>query len=179
MGLLSPKFVQLSSVLTRPNDTTAYSIGDLVANNTSAGSVVVPSFSLVSPQDAVAEMIEIDHSTLYSNLTTGAAAAQFHIDLWSVAPTFTNGDNGAYAPATGAASWVGHLTTTVDAGGQMGDGFALVGTPGQASTDNYTTNPILWARKPGDQLFWSLKLLTTLTPIANETFTLVLKGRVQ
>lgn len=179
MSLVSQKLIQVSSTLTRPNDTTAYSIGDLVANNTVAGSVVVPSLALPVGIDADAEYVNIDHATLYSNLTTGAAAAQFHIDLWSVAPTFTNGDNGAFAVATGAASWIGHLTSTVDAAGQMGDGFALVATPGEASTDNYSTNPVMWARKRGDVLYWSLKLLTTLTPIANETFTLMVKGRVQ
>lgn len=173
-----PHPFSFSSVLTRPANTTAYVQNDLIASNVTAGSVVVPSFDLKWGTEA--EMVEIVGGRLLTNLTTGFTTFQGHIDLWSAAPTFTNGDNGAYAPATGSASWLGHMTT-VPAGtyDQFGDGAAIRVLNGGAATDDYSRDPIFFPKPAA--LYWSLRELdaTGFTPISGQTFTLVLDGRIQ
>jgi len=167
-----------SSVLTRPNNTTAYAQNDLIASSATAGSIVVPSVTI--PRDE-AEIVEIVGGRLITNLTTGFTTFQGHIDLWSAAPTFTNGDNGAYAVATGAASWLGHMSSDVsDAYSAGADGAFLHLVNGASSTDDYARDPIIWARKPGDVLYWTLREIdsTGFTPIANQTFTIHLVGRL-
>lgn len=170
---LQERHVSLSSVLTRPNDTTAYAQNDLIASSTTAGSVVVPKFTI--PDGDHVKAIEINRGRLITNLTTGFTTFAGHIDLWSVAPTFTNGDNGAWAVTTGAANWLGHATTDV-AGtyGQYGDGASIAVSVGASFSQ--ANNPFLFERAPGDFLYWSLRETdaTGFTPIANQTFTLIL-----
>jgi|WetSurMetagenome_2_1015567.scaffolds.fasta_scaffold393250_2 hypothetical protein len=167
-----------SSVLTRPNNTTAYAQNDLIASSATAGSIVVPSFVL--PRDKDAFSVTIKRGRLYTNLTTGFTTFQGHIDLWNkTPPTFTNGDNGAYAVATGSAGWIGHLTTEVSNAYAAGaDGAFLSALIGSGTaTDDYTRESIRFARTPGDKIYWSLREVdsTGFTPIANQTFTLVLE----
>ena len=161
-----------TSTLTRPNNTTAYAQNDLIADNTTAGSIVVPSLS-VDPRH---QEIELIGGTLYTNLTTGFTTFQGHIDLWDAAPTFSNGDNGAYAVATGAANWLGHLTTEVSSAyNAFGDGAKLAATPGASFTATGSM-PIPLRRVSGGLIYWSLREIdaTGFTPIANQTFTLAL-----
>lgn len=171
-------YASMSSVLTRPDNTTAYSQNDLIASSTTAANVVVPYFSFT---DDDAEMVEVQNARLFSNITSGFTTFQGHIDLWTSAPTFTNGDNGAYAVATGAAGWVGHLTTSVsDAYSVAGDGAFIGAIQGTDATNNYATEKYIFARKPGDWLYWSLREIdsTGFTPIALQTFTLVLSVKL-
>lgn len=175
MSLIRPELCLVKSVLTRPANTTAYAQNDLIASNTAAGSIVVPSFTI--PRDADANMLCIKNGVLYTDLTTGFTTFQGHIDLWTAPPTFTNGDNGAYAVATGWANWVGHMTTDVSSAyAASGDGAALAALPGAASTDDYMREHIFVPRTPGDKLYWSLREIdsTGFTPISGQTFTLAL-----
>jgi hypothetical protein len=170
-----PKPTLLVSTLTRPADTNAYAQNDLIASSTTAGSVVVPSF--VADIDET-DLIEITGGILY---TSGEAVATFavHVDLWSVAPTFTNGDNGTYAIASGMASWLGHLSSdVVGTFGRGTDGAAMDLSPGSTYLSGYSTEGIFWARKPGDKLYWSMyeSDSTGMTPTSGETFRLSLRA---
>jgi hypothetical protein len=174
MGLYRPTLAVIRSTLIRPANTSAYAQNDLIASNVTAGSIVVPSFTI--PRDD-ASIIEIIRGTLYTNLTTGFTTFQGHIDLWDAAPTFTNGDNGAYAVATGAAHWIGHLTTQVSSAYQAGaDGAALSAVVGEANTDDYTREHQYFARSIGGKIYWSMREIdsTGFTPISGQTFTLAL-----
>lgn len=155
--------IGLKSVLTRPNDTTAYAQNDLIASSTTAGSIVVP--QLVLPRLGLNSLRAL---ALYSSLTTGGSAATFLIELWDAAPTFTNGDNGAYAVATGAANWL--WSFTVGAFNQVGDGCYGMGAP----SGSPAPIAIDLANNSLSLLFWSLKLTNAagFTPQANQTFTI-------
>jgi hypothetical protein len=52
--------------------------------------------------------------------STAWGGKSIQVDLWTAAPTFTNGDRGAFLPATGAASHLGSYACTMSA--EYGDG---------------------------------------------------------
>lgn len=80
-----------SGSFTRPADTTQYSSGDLVANSTTAGSVVPIKLYLPS-KNCFLSYLKL-HKT-----QTGVTAASFRVHLYNTANTITvaNGDNGAF-----------------------------------------------------------------------------------
>jgi len=89
----------------RPNDTTAYSVGDLVANSTTAGSVTPLSFSV-----GVGEFF-ILRARLVREQTT-ATNASFRLHLYSSSPAVANGDNGAFSSTE--SGWLGSVPLTQD-----------------------------------------------------------------
>jgi hypothetical protein len=152
-----------SSVLTRPANTTAYAQNELIANSVTAGSVVVPSFQAIA---AAGGSGAIKRARLITNASSGLGSISFHVDFWSAAPTFANGDGGAYAPATGNASWLGSMTFSGLT--QFGDGASGAAIP-NVSTD------ISFVLASSTNIFWSLQCTsaTGFTPISGETFTLI------
>lgn len=145
-----------TSTLTRPANTTAYSSGQLVASSTTAGSVVVPSFTLAGGRGFIPRL------RLATNVTTGWSGATLTVTLWRAAPTYTNGDGGTYAVATGGAN---HLATFACTLAQYGDGAA-----GECSVSpgNFATI----ALSAGALVYWDIQAGGSLTPISGQTFTL-------
>jgi hypothetical protein len=95
-----------SARFTRPSDTTAYASGDLVANSTTAGSVVPMSIS-VAP--GVRQIRRVRIHTSSTNVTNAA----FRVHFYGATVTAANGDNGAWS-TSGAASYFGSTDVTVD-----------------------------------------------------------------
>src|SRR5712691_11966257 len=77
---------------TRPNDTTAYASGDLVANSVTAGSVVPMEIAIQG--NSMPGSTRITRVRLAKSGTT-ATNANFRVHLYGASPTPTNGDNGA------------------------------------------------------------------------------------
>jgi hypothetical protein len=149
-----------SSPLTRPADTTAYAANDLIASNTTAGSVVVPSFTAMRVAAGGASIAKL---RLLSNHTANLGSVGVKVRLWSAAPTYTNGDNGAYAVATGAAGHLGTFTGTFE---QFGDGASAALVPDAGSFDSIKL-------AAGQLIYWDLQTTTAFTPQSGKTFTLV------
>lgn len=83
---------EASYSFTRPNDTTAYAAGDLIANSTTAALVVPLSWAF--PSNAPAQIPAIRLTFDKSDITN----AVFRLHLLSATPTFvTAGDNSAAA----------------------------------------------------------------------------------
>lgn len=115
---LTPVATNPTSVLTLPSTTSAYSIGQLIANSATAGSVVVPSF-LISNNAGAAAISRLRLSTNNSTSTAwGGVTVQ--VDLWTAAPTWTNGDRGTWSPATGTANHLATFSCVMSA--EYGDG---------------------------------------------------------
>jgi hypothetical protein len=95
-----------SSTITRPADTTAYAVGDLVTNSVTAGSVNNLQFTTLARISGGSGMIvgaKIQKST---NSITNAA---FRLHLFNTAPTYTSaGDNSAISTVV-VASGKGYL----------------------------------------------------------------------
>lgn len=154
--------VNPTSTLTRPSDTTAYAQSDLIASSTTAGSIVVPSVSVLRVAAGNGAMRRI---RLLTNKTSGWDATPFTVRFWSTAPTYTNGDNGAYAVATGAAGWLGQFGVSLN---QFADGATGAGVPAIGSELGI-------ALASGQVVFWDLQYVgaAALTPASAQTFTLI------
>jgi hypothetical protein len=140
---------------TRPNDTTAYAAGDLVANNTTAGSVVVMSWVL--PRTGQAYNLAGIRLKKNGNTATNAA---FRLHFWTALPTVANGDNGALA-ATQTANYVGNISVTLLGGN---DGSSNVAMTSPALPFNIT--PASGVRT----LYGLIEATAAYTPAAQEIF---------
>ena len=147
------------STLIRPANTTAYAQNDLIASHVTAGSVVVPSFSV----GAAGSAAEIRRVRLFTDALSGWDAATFRIRLFSAAPTYTNGDNGAYARATGTNGLLAEFDVTLVQAADGAYGFAA---------------PVVGAaavlRLSGRKVYWDVQYTAVgaLTPISGQTLRL-------
>ncbi len=154
-----------ATAFTRPNDTTAYASGDLVANNTTAGSVTPMTFSFQSGSAARIKKAELVRSA--SSVTN----ASFRLHLYRDSPTVANGDNGAWS-STGSGY----------------EGFIDIAAPGTAFSSTsiahgvYVNNSVasdLHIILDGDaKLYGLLEARGAYTPSAQETFAVSLIGEV-
>jgi hypothetical protein len=107
-----------TSTLTLTSSTSAYTAGQFIANNATAGSVTVPSFAIAN--SAGGALISRLRLTTNDATSTAWGGQTITVDLWSAAPTFTNGDRGAWSPATGTANHLGAFSCAMSA--EYGDG---------------------------------------------------------
>lgn len=174
-----PAPFNVKSTLIRPANTTAYVQNALIASSASASALIVPSFSFSALLSPDIEAIELSDGLLFSS-SEDVATATFGIDLWiGPAPTFVNGDGGAYSVASGMPSWVGGGITVVTASTEStqrgldgrGSRFAIFGI-----NDN---QPFQLAIGRNQLLYWSMFELdaTGFTPVASAAYTLTLRGK--
>lgn len=156
---VTPLITNPSSVLTRPANTTAYSAADLIANNTTAGSITVPSVTIARTSGGNAKLNRL---RLLTNKTSGMGSINIAVELWSAAPTFTNGDNGAYAVATGAANYLGSTQFSFT---QVADGAY--------ATAPIVDGPLAIDLASGTDIYWTAQTLSAFTPASGQTFTLI------
>jgi hypothetical protein len=152
-----------SASFTRPADTTAYSVGDLVANSTTAGSVVPMAFVLGNVFGVGS------FRTTRARLTksgTGVTNATFRLHLYQVAaPTVANGDNGAWS-TNGAVNWLGNIDVSsmlAFTDGATGTGAFAAGSEGFIKLASGVT------------VYGLLSALGTYTPASGEVFTVTLE----
>ena len=112
--------VRAISSFVRPADVTQYAAGDLVANNTTAGSVTPLSF--VSPKGGPCYIKSV---SLY-HTDQDATASTFRVWFLSSSPVVSNGDNGALA-GIDAATVLGTVAITADQ--NCGDTFGISAAP--------------------------------------------------
>lgn len=150
-----------SASFTRPADTTQYAIGDLVANSTTAGSVVPMSFVLGNSFGF--GQFRLTRVRLFKS-NNSPTAATFRVHLYSSLPTSAAGDNAAYS--TTLSNWIG----AVDVPLMMAftDGCASVGAAVAGSE-------FLIKQDAGKTVYALLAALGTYTPASAEVFTLTLE----
>lgn len=151
-----------TSVLTRVSDTNAYAQNDLIGTSVTAGSVVVPSVSVAR---VAAGSAMIRRVRLYTNKASGWDGVPLRVRFWSAAPTYANGDNGAYSVSTGAAGYLGKVDVTLE---QFGDGAAGIGVP-------YIGAELGLKLASGQVIYWDLQYTgaAALSPASGQTFTVV------
>jgi len=163
-----------AAAFARPADVLAYASGDLVANSTTAGSVVPLAFAVARN----ARTAPVDPATGPQAIFSGAVrrariaksgtsvtSASFRLHLYIAAPVPANGDNGVWL-TNGAASYLGFMDVTVDkamSDGAAGHGAASIG-PG-----------ILYQLAAGGQLYGLLEARAAYTPANAEQFTVTLE----
>lgn len=156
------RIVNTTATFTRPNDTTAYASGDLVANNTTAGSVTPMSFVATGTGFRI-QKVEMAKST------ASVTNASFRLHLYKDSPTVANGDNGAWSST--ASGWVGSFDITAPTTA-FTDSYKQVGT--FVINSNYA--PTLISPDADGRFYGLLECRGAYTPGALETFTLTLVG---
>jgi hypothetical protein len=152
-----------SASFTRPNDTTAYASGDLVANSVTAGAVVPLRIDLGNVAAVGHGMTRITRARLTKS-GTSPTNANFRIHLYEAAPTPANGDNGAWSTDK-AANWLGNIDVT----------SMLAFTDGCTGTGSATAGSEMFLRLASGSIFALLEAKAAYTPVANEVFTLTLE----
>jgi hypothetical protein len=142
-----------SASFTRPADTTAYADGDLVANNTTAGSVAAMEFTFLNrnQRSCCVRGVRINKTS------TGVTGSTFRLHLFSSSPGVANGDNSAFVPST-MAGWLGRVEVLVDEPGTAGaagraaiaDGIHIALTGPQTSVTLYGLLEAKGAYAPGN-----------------------------
>lgn len=162
-------FTIVSSNFTRPANTTQYADNDIVSNDTDAADFSALSFEVAR---APGGLVRVLGARLHKsdNDVTGAV---FRLHLWTVAPTPTNGDNGALADATGSASYLGYIPIDMSTAGLLafGDGNVSWGSP-----VDLAANPGMFAKCAATdvRLYGALQAKGTYTPASEEVFTVTL-----
>ena len=146
---LSNTITNPTSTLTMTTSTAAYTANQLIANSAAAGSVGVPSFAIATAGGGAI----IPRVRLRSNDTTGTAwgGQTIQVDLWTAAPTFVNGDRGAWQIATGSANHIGSYTCGTSP--VQGDGVFSECLP---QVGSYSAVRLA----SGTNVFWTLQTLT-------------------
>jgi hypothetical protein len=151
-----------TSTLTRMSNTAAYAALQLIASSTTAGSVVVPSFTLAQSAGLLSRVRLRTTSSAGTTAPPGWLGVNLSINLWSAAPTYTNGDGGVYAPATGSAGWLANFVVSLSV--NVADG--LVGAGGLTGANE------AGLRVGGTAVFWDLQILSAATPLSGQLFIL-------
>lgn len=153
--------VLVSNTITRPANTTAYTSGDIVANDTTAASVTPFSFDAASIVPS-SNIVRVDRIRLYKS-GTSTTNASFRVHLYRSAPaSIANGDNGAWS--TSFAGYVGAFDVTCDRA--FTDGAEGAGVP-------LTGSAVLCALPAGVTTLYALvEARAGYTPTSGETFTL-------
>jgi hypothetical protein len=144
------------TTVTRPADAVAYASGDLIANSTTAGSVVPISFANVQRN---AGGIAGIRRVRIRKTGTGVTNCTIRVHLFNVLPTVSSGDNAAMVIATGAAAYLGSIDVVV--GQTFTDGAA-----GQLAADILAF---------GNTLYGLLEARGAYTPANAEAFTVSLE----
>lgn len=122
-------FVAAAAQFTRPADTTTYASGDLVANNTVAGSVTPLTFKAVA-KDFRRSVTLLRCRVRKSGTTVAAANLRLHL-FRTLPATFTGGDNAALV-CDQAAGYMGSMDITQWQA--FSDGAVGVGAPTTGSS---------------------------------------------
>jgi len=161
IGRVSGNTKIVSASFIRPADTTAYAIGELVANSTTAGLVVPMMFNLprIAGGSGMIRRVRITTSS------TSVTAAQFRLHLYNEVPVPANGDNAAWSTSR-AFEYIDAMDVTVDRAftdGARGTGIAIVGSE------------INFAVPVGLVVYGLLEARAAYTPTSEERFTVTLE----
>jgi hypothetical protein len=151
-----------SANFTRPANTTAYALGDLVANSVTNTSVTAMSFTVarVAAGSGMIRRCRIRKSG------TSTSSAVFRLHLYNTTPsTITNGDNGVFS-TSGVDTYLGAFDVNVDRA--FTDGAAGNGVP-------ITGNEINFKLASGTTVVGFLEARAAYTPASAEVFTVDLE----
>ena len=148
---------------TRPNNTTAYAIGSLVANSVTPGSVVPLAFNLGGCNG-----IGMVRRARIAKSGTTAANAQFRLHLYSLNPSsIGNGDGGAWS--TNTAGYIGSLSLSAQMGRVFTDGCEDIALPDSGSELIFNNSG------PNPALYGLLEARAAYAPAAQEIFSVTLE----
>jgi hypothetical protein len=152
------------STLTKVSGTTAYDVGDLIANSATAGSVTPFEWSM----SGLGRSGMIRRVRIYKSTTT-TTAASFTLHLFATAPTVANGDNGAFAVSAGiGAGYLGSVALDMSSGAEAGSSTGLADVSATIAIGvSFPTS--------GASIYGLLEAVGAYAPGSNEVFTITLE----
>lgn len=147
---------------TRPADTTAYASGDLVANSTTAGSVVPLQYDIGALPNGRGGFLRRVRLRKSGTSTTNAS---FRIHFYRAKPTPANGDNGAWSTDK-ALDYLGAMDVTIDRA--FTDGASGSGVPVTGAEINFHLTS-----EYGNTLYALIEARAAYTPASAEVLTVV------
>lgn len=156
--------VATSNTMVRPADTTAYAVGDLVANSVTAGSVAPLTFTGLTSGPQYGGTVRIDRVRVRTS-SISVSNALFRVHFYAATVTPSNGDNAAWL--TPVANYIGAADVTVDevfSNGAEGVGLPVVGAA------------ILGNVPAGANLFALIEARAPYVPTSAGTFTVIVEG---
>lgn len=159
-----PSFAVAGTVLTRPANTTAYSAGDAISDNATAGSVTALPVTVGAENDAPLTLTEIELDTSDTGLAAGVVVDVY---VYSSDPTASSGvvggDNAAFSNKR--AGFRARFRGTFLA---FSDGGKAICRP--VDGDNAVMPVAVVAPESGGKRLWlQYKAVTGFTPSANST----------
>lgn len=161
IGEIGGNSAVVAASFTRPANTTAYAIGQLVANTTTVASVTPLALSVARKTGGTGRITRARLTKSGPSLTN----ASFRIHLHRAAPTPSNGDGGTWL--TTESTYVGSLDVIMDKA--FVDGAKGIGVP---STGAYIT----FDTSGSTNLFALVEARAAYTPLSGELFTLALEA---
>lgn len=159
---MSVQNLQPMASFVRPADVLAYTVGDLVANSTTAGSVVPMSFE--GPSQGASFIVR----RIRVRKTSTTVGGQFRVHLFRTLPTMTVGDNAAIVLPGNGSNYLGSVDVTTDQAFASGAvGF------GALATDSH----IRLSPNDGEFIYAVLEARSAYTPGNAETFEVQLQLR--
>lgn len=153
----------VSANFTRPTNTTAYTAGNLIANSTSAGSVVPMTFAGAARDLDITGMIRRARIKVSD---TAWLNATVRVHLYRTFPTAANGDGAAWS--TSESQYLGAIDVTLDK--QFTDPFVKgVGVPNNGSEINFAPAPTT------TNIFGLLQAESAVTPASGSSWTVELE----
>lgn len=164
LGEVGGLFADNGQTTTRPNDTTAYASGDLVANSVTAGSVVPLAFTVTRIAAGSAMIRRVRFKKSGTTITN----ASFRVHFYKTSPTPSNGDNGVWL--TTESTYLGSVDCdlTSAAAKVFTDAAKVIAVPTIGSE-------IIFSLSSGQLIYGLIEARAAYTPIANEVFTVVLE----
>lgn len=152
--LVAPADIQI----TRPADTTAYSIGDLIANNVTAGSVTPMSFTGATKTGSGGS----GKITGWIGRKSGTVPATIRYHFLKTAHAVTNGDNGALVfTSLDIDNYLGNMDVVFTA-------RDLIGSAGGHVAKSFDP-PIPYVLASGDTIYVFMQALDAFTPASAGT----------
>ncbi|MER9278709.1 hypothetical protein [Mesorhizobium sp. M0522] len=103
-------FAAVGATMQRPADTSGYSVGDIVAQNTLAASCSGVAVAVARANDATGMLrrcrVKVNDAAWLN--------AQLYIHVFKDTPTFANGDNAAFAAGLTESNYIGAFDVTLD-----------------------------------------------------------------
>ena len=160
IGEVGGKTIIAGASVTRPADTNAYAVGDLIANSTTAGSVTPLALTLARVNQGTGM---IRRARLKVN-DTAWLNATVRVHFYKNSPTCTNGDNGAWS--TTESEYLGACDVTFDK--SFSDPFVKgIGVPNSGSEINFD------CAAASETIYVLLETRSAVTPGSAKAFSLV------
>lgn len=157
IGEVGGKTAIATGTFTRPANTTAYASGQLVANSTTAGSVTYGTLAVsrYTDKSGMIRRVRLKKSG------TSTTNAQFRVHFYKTAPTFSNGDGGAWLSTE--SDYLGAVDVTMDK--VFTDAASGIGTSNTGSEINFVPN------SGTTTIYWAVEARAPYTPSSAEIFT--------